>query len=127
MNIDAPIPAMTPQSVAPAAAAQAVVAPEPTSRFQAYRQIGLIQPIDYFMLIVLSVLVANAVFAVVFGAMSLILGAVLAILGALAMMFWLLLVIFRVGVLVIELRARIELLPYDSAKIAVSYLQGGGR
>ena len=120
--MNSPVP---PSTIAPQVQAQAIVAPEPTNKYDAYRKIGLIKGIDFALLGVVVAHALVAAFAFIFGKMTLTFGVVLAIQAFAIMMLWMVLLVFRVGVFVVELRANIELLPFDSARIAVGFLQGG--
>jgi hypothetical protein len=120
--MNTPIP---PTTLQPDVKAQAIVEPEASSKYQAYRRIGLIQGIDYtFTALILAHFIV-ALFAVIFGKMTTTFGIVLAVQAYGLALAWILLLVYRVGVFVVELRANVELLPFDSARIAVGFLQGG--
>lgn len=126
MPIDAPTPAIPPiPAVAPAAQAQAVVAPEPADRWQALKQIGWWKPIDTTILAILAAHLVSGFFFAVFGKLT----ATVAIIGLLQMLIflgaWAVMLVYRCMDFVVQLRANIEMLPFDSARIAVGYLQGG--
>ncbi|MGV0949161.1 MAG: hypothetical protein ACOYB3_00715 [Azonexus sp.] len=123
MNIDAPIPAIP--NVAPAASAQAVIAPQPADRWQALRQIGWWKPVDNIILAVLAAHLVTGFFFLVFGKLSF----DVAVIGFLQMVIfllaWCVILAYRCMDFVVQLRANIEMLPFDSARIAVGFLQGG--
>lgn len=125
MNIDAPIPAIPPVQVAPAAQAQAVLAPEPTDRWTALKQIGWWKPIDTALIAVLLAHIVTGFFFAVFGKLT----STVAIIGLLQMLVilgaWCVMLAYRCMDFVLQLRANIEMLPFDSARIAVGFLQGG--
>ena len=118
-----PLPAQT--TLQPGAQAQAIVSPTPSNKYDAYRQIGLIKNIDFMLLALVVSHGITAIFAGIFGKLTLLFGSVLAIQAVILLLLWIVLLVFRVGVFVVELRANIELLPFDSARIAVGFLQGG--
>lgn len=125
MNIDAPIPAIPPVQVAPAANAQAVLAPEPPDRWTALKQIGWWKPIDNIVIGVLLAHIVTGIFFAVFGRMTF----NVAVIGLLQMILligvWAVFLVYRCMDFVVQLRANIEMLPFDSARIAVGFLQGG--
>lgn len=123
MNIDAPIPALPP--LAPAAQAQAVIAPEPTDRWNALKKVGWWKPIDTVLVGILLAHLVTAVFFAVFGRMT----STVAIIGLLQIIVvlagWAVSLAYRCMDFVLQMRASIEMLPFDSARIAVGYMQGG--
>ena len=124
MNTPIP-PIQAPTTLQPSAQAQAIITPEPANKYKAYRQIGLIKGIDFSMGGAILAHVLTALFALIFGKMTMLFGIILAIQTFGLLLIWLILLVLRVGVFVVELRANIELLPFDSARIAVGFLQGG--
>ena len=124
MNTPIP-PTPYPTTLQPGAQAQAIIAPVPENKYTAYRQIGLIKGVDFFMIAALLAHLATGIFATVFGKLTLMLALGLGVQTSLLLLFWLILLVARVGVFVVELRANIELLPFDAARIAVGFLQGG--
>lgn len=125
MNIDAPIPVIPPVSVAPAAQAQAVIAPEPTDRWTALKKIGWWKPFDSILVAALLAHLITGIFFIVFGKMT----ATVAIIGLLQMLVilgaWCVALVYRCMDFVLQMRATMELLPIDAARLAVGYMQGG--
>ena len=128
MNIDAPIPAMAPPipNISPAISAQAVIAPaSPADRWQALRQVGWWKTSDTVMLWLILSQPIVGFFFMVFGRMTfniLLIGLLNECVISLA---WAIVLVYRCMDFVLQLRANIEMLPYDSARIAVGFLQGG--
>lgn len=124
MNTPIP-PTDQPQPVATASNTAIVPAQEPASKYAAYRQIGLIKGIDFVIAGLLFTHVITGMFAIIFEKMTVTFGATLILQVFAILLMWLVLLVMRVGVFIVELRANIELLPYDAARIALGFLQGG--
>ena len=112
-------------NIAPGAAAQAVIAPQPTDRWQALRQIGWWKPIDNVILAALAAHLVTGVFFTVFGRMTFAVGVIGLLQMCLLLASWCVILAYRCMDFVVQLRANIEMLPFDSARIAVGFLQGG--
>jgi hypothetical protein len=126
MAIDAPIPATPPiPNVFPGASATAVIAPAPADRWQALRQVGWWKPVDTFVLGALGAHLITGFFFLVFGKMSFAVGVIGLLQMILLMTAWCVSLAYRCMDFVLQLRANIEMLPFDSARIAVGFLQGG--
>lgn len=129
MNIDAPIPAMQAPpipNVAPSASASAVIAPSvPADRWQALRQVGWWKSSDTTMLAILLAHIVTGIFFIVFGRMTFQVGVVGLLQCCLLLLAWTVMLAYRCMDFVLQLRANIEMLPFDSARIAVGFLQGG--
>lgn len=132
-NIDAPIPVILPvqlppaQSVNPAAAAQAMLTPEPGDRWTALKQIGWWKPIDSLILVALAANLITGFFFLVFGRLTANV-AIIGLLNELIMLAaWAVIIGFRCMDFVVQLRANIEMLPFDSARIAVGFIKGGSQ
>jgi hypothetical protein len=111
--------------VQPTAQAQAVIAPEPTDRWAALRQIGYWKGIDFVLLFLWLAVWVTTGFWKLFGDPSAF--HLLCMIGASIgiIQIWGLIIAFRCMDFVLQARARLEMLPYDAAKIAVGYMQGG--
>lgn len=128
MNIDAPIPAMAPPipTLAPGATAQAVIAPNaPADRWQALRQVGWWKSSDTIMLGSLTAHLIVGFFFIVFGRMTFQVGVIGLLQCCLVLLAWAVVLAYRCMDFVLQLRANIEMLPFDSARIAVGFMQGG--
>ena len=128
MNIDAPIPAMAPPipQLSPGATAQAVIAPPtPADRWQALKQVGWWKTSDTVMLWLLVVQLIVGFFFLVFGRMTVNILIVGLLNECLILLAWCVMLAYRCMDFVLQLRANIEMLPFDSARIAVGFLQGG--
>ena len=129
MNEVVPIMPARPQSpttaVQPGVLAQAIIAPEPQNRWQALRQIGWWKTIDFVYLFILVMFIMTGVFWKIFGQPQPINYLCLMVSGVVFLQVWLITVLYRCMDFVLQLRAGIEMLPFDSARIAVGFLQGG--
>ena len=129
MNIDAPIPAMQAPpipNVAPAASASAVIGPPaPADRWQALKQVGWWKTSDTVMLWLLLGQLIVGFFFMVFGRMTTNILLVGLLNECLILLAWAVILIYRCMDFVLQLRANVEMLPFDSARIAVGFLQGG--
>lgn len=124
MPIDAPTPALPP--IPPtAAAAQAVVAPEPVDRWAALKQIGWWKPIDNILIGILLAHIVTGIFFAAFGRMSTSVAIIILLQMLVFLTAWCVVLAYRCMDFVVQLRANIEMLPFDSARIAVGFLQGG--
>lgn len=132
-TIDAPIPVIPPVqlpppgNVQPAAQAQAILAPEPPDRWTALKQIGWWKPIDTIVLVLLAANLITGFFFLVFGRLTFNV-AIIGLLNELILLAaWAVVVIYRCMDFVVQLRANIEMLPFDSARIAMGFIQGRGQ
>lgn len=127
MAIDAPIPAMAPvvPTLAPGASATALIAPSSTDRWAALKAVGWWKPIDWLMLIALGGHLLVAVLYSVVHAVTM-LGFIMGMLNCcLILLGWIVILVYRCMDFVLQMRASIELLPLDAARLAVSYMSGG--
>jgi hypothetical protein len=123
MPIDAPIPVVP--NAPPSAPTQALIAPVPANRWDALRKVGWWQNIDYAMLGLFLAHLVTGFFFLVFGKLSFGV-AVVGLLQCCAIaLVWMIILAYRCMDFVLQLRANIEMLPFDSARIAVGFLQGG--
>lgn len=128
MTIDAPIPAIPPiPNVSTAQAnAQAIIAPAaPADRWQALRQVGWWKPVDTLILAFLAAHLVTGFFFLVFGKISFDVAVIGFLQMAIFLLSWCVILAYRCMDFVLQLRANIEMLPFDSARIAVGFLQGG--
>lgn len=126
MPIDAPTPAMPPiQPSNPAIRPQAATVTEPTDRWSALKQIGWWKPVDSIVIGILAAHIVSGLFFILFGKMTFNVFAIGMLQMILVSILWAVALIYRCMDFVVQLRANIEMLPFDSARIAVGYLQGG--
>lgn len=120
-----PIPATQPVNVQPAASAQAIIAPEPTDRWTALRQVGFWKGSDFvilgYVILHLFVLASWSIFGKPTSFQ--VLGMVLFM--SLALQVWAVILAFRCMDFVLQARARLEMMPFDAARMAVGYMRGG--
>lgn len=122
MNV---IPDPIQTSLAPGAVASAILAPEPQSRWKALRQIGWWKGSDYMMLIFLIGHGLAGLFCLIFG-VGTVSGLLIGLLNCcLISAIWMIMLAYRCMDFIIQLRAVMEMLPYDAARIAVGFMQGG--
>lgn len=120
------IPDPTQTTLAPGASAQAVIAPEPTSRWKALRQIGYWKNFDFVVLIMLLLtFVVGACWYVFSSEPQFIHLLGFAIVACLLFQVWTISVLYRCMDFVLQVRASQEMLPYDAARVAVGFMQGG--
>ena len=120
-----PQPDPTQTTLAPGAAVQAVITPEPTSRWKALRSIGWWKGSDYAMLLLLGLHAAAGIACLFFGRGT-VHGLTVGLLNCcLIMLVWLVMLAYRCMDFVLQIRASQEMLPYDAARIAVGFMQGG--
>jgi hypothetical protein len=120
------IPDPTQTTLAPGATAQAVIAPEPTSRWKALRQIGYWKNFDFVVLVTLLLTFVVGACWYVFSAEPQfvhLLG--FALVACLQFQAWTISVLYRCMDFVLQVRASQEMLPYDAARVAVGFMQGG--
>lgn len=119
------IPDPTQTTLAPGAQAQAIIEPEPTSRWKALRQIGWWKGSDYGMLLLLIGHGLAGVFCLLFGTGS-VHGLMTGLLNCcLILLVWLVMLAYRCMDFVLQVRAAQEMLPFDAARVAVGFMQGG--
>lgn len=119
-NIDSPIPA-----IPPLAEKGQQITPEPTDRWSALKQIGWWKPIDTTILAVILAHLVTAVFFVAFGRMTYVVATVGLLQILVLLCAWCVMLLYRCMDFVIQLRASVEMIPFDSARIALGYMQGG--
>ena len=113
-------------TLAPGATAQAVISPNsPADRWQALKQVGWWKTSDTVMLWLLLGQLVTGFFFLVFGRMTVDILVIGLLNECLLLMAWTVVLAYRCMDFVIQLRANIEMLPFDSARIAVGFLQGG--
>lgn len=100
-------------------------APEQVTRFQAQKNLGLFGPHDYVMLalIVFSWMVLG--FWALFGQPTALHFIGAALVTLVLLMSWLIVLVYRVLVFVLDLHADVALMPEAAARIVVGYQQGG--
>jgi hypothetical protein len=119
------IPDPTQTTLAPGNVAQAVLTPEPTSRWQALRQVGWWKGSDYMMLFFLGMHMLAGIFCTIFHVGS-INGLIVGLLNCcLILLIWGVMLLYRCMDFVLQIRASQEMLPIDAARIAVGFMQGG--
>jgi len=103
----------------------AIPAPEtPLSRFQAQRKLGLFAGLDYTVAAVLLFSWLTLGFWKLFGHPELLQLVVFAIVNIVLMQLWLIVLLYRVLVFVLDLGADINLMPEAAARIVVGYWEG---
>jgi len=102
-----------------------ITPPQPTSRWQALRQIGWWKGIDTVLLSLLLAHIITGFFFLVFGKLSFNVAVIGFLQAMLVCLVWTVILAYRCMDFVIQLRASIEMLPYDAGRIAVGFLQGG--
>jgi len=120
------IPDPTQTSLAPGATAQAILAPEPTSRWKALRSIGYWKNFDFVMLtLILLVIIVATCWYIFTPEPNPIKTVSFALSVVVLFQAWTLSVLYRCMDFVLQIRASQEMLPYDAARIAVGFMQGG--
>ena len=127
MPIDAPIPATPPiPNLSPSAVSQAVIAPpSPKDKWEALKQVGWWKTSDSVMLSILLAHIVTGAFFLVFGRMTFAVAVIGLLQCCMLLLVWCVMLAYRGMEFVLQLRAGIEMLPFDSARIAVGFLQGG--
>lgn len=102
-----------------------MVVAQPMDRYQALRQIGWIQPLDFLMIAAIVLSLLTLLFWKIFGTPSPwnVLCCVLVAFSLLQI--WSILLIFRCASFVVDLHAIIHLMPENAAKIVMSAYSGG--
>ena len=122
--IDAPVPQVQ-IPIQPQAQAQAVIAPEPIDRWSALRQVGFWKGIDFVLLFLWMGVWVTGGFWKIFGTPTPTNLLCLLVVSVGIIQLWSLIIAYRCMDFVLQTRARIETLPFDSARIAVGFMQGG--
>jgi len=102
-----------------------VPAPEtPMTRFQAQRKLGLFAGLDYTVAALLIFSWMTLGFWKLFGHPELLQLVVFAIVNIVFMQLWIIVLVYRVLVFVLDIGADINLLPEAAARIVVGYWEG---
>lgn len=120
---------MNPLPVVPSAPAppvpEVILAPQPENRWQALRQAGWWTNSDWMFLVVAIATGVTGTFWRIFAKPELLQILILMTLLMTIFTMWLVTLAYRCMDFVLQLRARVEMMPFDAARIAVGYLQGG--
>lgn len=129
MAIDAPFPAIPPVAQPPPSSLNpgtgAILIPEPPDRWTALKKIGWWKPVDYVFILLAMLPWITGFFWSIFaspGAAQLV---SLFLCSITVLLVWTVVLVYRCMDFVVQLRANIEMLPFDSARIAVGFMQGG--
>ena len=102
-----------------------VIAPEvPLTRFQAQRKLGLFAPHDFLMLILITSVWITLGFWALFGMPSPLHLLALAILNIFLTQCWLIVLVYRCLVFVLDVQGDINLMPEAAARIVVGFWEG---
>ncbi len=100
--------------------------PEPPDRWTALKQIGWWKPVDYVFIFLTVMPWVTGIFWRIFahpGASQLV---ALFLFSITVLLVWAVALVYRCMDFVVQLRANIEMLPFDAARIAVGFIKGGG-
>ena len=104
-----------------------VIAPEvPLTRFQAQRKLGLFAPHDVLMLMLIISIWITLGFWALFGMPSPLHLVALALVNVFLTQCWLIVLVYRCLVFVLDVQADINLMPEAAAKIVVGFWEGRG-
>jgi len=99
--------------------------PEPViTRFQAQRKLGLFAPLDGTCLVLIVFLWMTLGFWKLFGAPELLHLLAFAVINLVVMLAWLILLVYRVLVFILDLHADVGLMPEAAARIVAGYQRG---
>lgn len=107
---------------------QEVIGPEKVmTRFQAQRKLGLFAPHDYVMLALISTVWIVLGFWKLFGDPSAMPLIALAVVNIFLTQCWMIVLIYRTLVFILDVQADINLLPEAAARIVISFWEGRKR